>query len=595
MKGSHYMPAPGLEDASGESRLPPEEQTDDMRAAEQEARPLQRERHVAPDDASGVNHPREQLSPDELVQVAWVVRDDGRIEDQPPRPSLRVYCGHPVESVDEWLDTVHPRERARMRADWQYAQLTRRAFATECQILRRDWLYRYFSLHVVPIRMSETGELQWVCSGIDITTRKQHQQKREMRMHTRAAVCASEQDRLKLRAQVSEARFQRLLEADVVGMAVQNGQEIVEANDAFLRLLGYTREEVLAAPLLFDEITAPSCADATARATREALAAGACVPCEQEYIRSDGSHVPVLVGKVLVDSEPPQFVIFAADLTRQRQLEREREEARAHEVAAVEISRNLDDFVATAAHDVRSPVTAALGLVQLAQMRAEEVAKTLQKWNADETEAARRVVSTLELAQASMDRLARMTRVLFDVAGARSGRLVVTPAPCDLLTLVQEQVAAQRAARPDRTIQLHLPSAPRVRVLADADRIEEVLANLVSNALQYSDKGKPVTVRLEVGKHDARVSVEDKGVGVPREEQERVWQPFHRAPGTEPVNTDQGNLGVGLHICKQIVELHCGGRVGLESEMGRGSTFWFSLPLAADAGLEVPSRGVAEP
>jgi signal transduction histidine kinase len=121
-----------------------------------------------------------------------------------------------------------------------------------------------------------------------------------------------------------------------------------------------------------------------------------------------------------------------------------------------------------------------------------------------------------------------------------------------------------------------------VRVVAAADRIGQVLANYLTNALKYSADDRPVAVRLEVDEGQAVVSVRDEGPGLASEEQARVWKIYHRAPGVEVRSGAGGSLGLGLHICKQIVELHLGGRVGVEGAVAHGSTFWFSLPVATD-------------
>jgi signal transduction histidine kinase len=197
---------------------------------------------------------------------------------------------------------------------------------------------------------------------------------------------------------------------------------------------------------------------------------------------------------------------------------------------------------------------------------------------------AAQVRESLQRAHAGMDRLKRLVNLLFDVTQAQSQKLVLELAAVDLGALVKETVAAQQAAAGGHRILLVTVPPQKVWVMADADRLDEVLTNYLSNALKYSPADQPVTVRLEVVDQQAVVSVTDQGPGIPPEEQSRIWEPFYRSPEVplQPGNqTTKGSLGLGLQICKQLVELHPGGHIGVESEVGHGSTFWFRLPLAS--------------
>jgi hypothetical protein len=125
-----------------------------------------------------------------------------------------------------------------------------------------------------------------------------------------------------------------------------------------------------------------------------------------------------------------------------------------------------------------------------------------------------------------------------------------------------------------------------VPVIADADRIRQVVANYLSNALKYSPEDRPVVVGIEVDDREARVWVRDEGLGLPTEEQEQIWERFHQATGIAVQSGSGIGLGLGLYICRTIIERHHG-HVGVESAPGRGSTFWFTVPLA---GHEVDAK-----
>ena len=160
-------------------------------------------------------------------------------------------------------------------------------------------------------------------------------------------------------------------------------------------------------------------------------------------------------------------------------------------------------------------------------------------------------------------------------------------------------------------LHVNLPNEP-VMVEADRDRIAQVLANLLSNADKYSPVDRPITLtlRLEhsasldrdianagdadiavspgVGAWQARVLVQDEGPGIPKEEQEHIWDRFHRVRGIHAQSSGGAGLGLGLYISRQIIEQH-GGTIGVDSTPGKGSTFWFTLPQAGSSLLQESS------
>jgi PAS domain S-box-containing protein len=292
------------------------------------------------------------------------------------------------------------------------------------------------------------------------------------------------------------------------------------------------------------------------------------------------------------------------DRTERNRLAREREAARADELAAREANRRMEQFLAIAAHDLRTPLTATIGYLDLAQHQAERLAAAATAAQ-DAYPALTRQVATvrdrLEDADQGAARLARLLTLLFDTAALRANRLELRRAPCDLAALVRECVTTLRAAAPLRTIRLHSPAPAGdvpIPVEVDADRVGQVITNFVSNALKYAPPDRPIDVSVLVRGSRLRVAVCDQGPGILEAERARVWELFHRAPGVTAQSGTLagatagvgGSLGLGLHICKAIVEAH-GGRVGVKSTVGQGSTFWFTLPLSTP--LSGPTSGLA--
>jgi signal transduction histidine kinase/putative methionine-R-sulfoxide reductase with GAF domain len=307
----------------------------------------------------------------------------------------------------------------------------------------------------------------------------------------------------------------------------------------------------------------------------------------------DGRELEVIVSAAPLREQKPDgrlmgAVLLVRDITQRKQLEREREAAHADELAAREASQRLETFLATAAHDLRAPLGTTVGYLDLAQRKTDRLAQAVPEGNSELAGQVAAVRARLDEADHSAARLSRLLNVLFDTAAIRAGKLELHRAPCDLQALVREQVEAVRVAAPDRTIQLWSPAEGAgggpILLEADADRIAEAVTNFLTNALKYSLPDRPVDISVEVRRGCARVAVRDQGPGIPKEERARVWELFYRAPGpvaqaTTSSPVQGSSLGLGLYTCKAIVEAH-GGRVGVKSAVGRGSTFWFTLPLS---------------
>jgi signal transduction histidine kinase len=247
-------------------------------------------------------------------------------------------------------------------------------------------------------------------------------------------------------------------------------------------------------------------------------------------------------------------------------------------LALQETNRLMNEFLSIAAHEIRTPLTTIRACLQLSQ-------RQLKRLLSDEASLSstvkNRLTTTSELTERAVHQASRQTRLvrdLLDVSRIQAGHLNLHPEPIDLTMLVTSVVTDQRTQTPNRTILLEVPDV-ELPVQADRDRIEQVIDNYLSNALKYSEADKPVQVRVErEGQGQARVLVRDEGPGLPQAEQQAIWERFYRVPDVEVKSGSGIGLGLGLHISHTIIEQH-GGQVGIESEPGQGSTFWFMLPL----------------
>jgi signal transduction histidine kinase len=284
------------------------------------------------------------------------------------------------------------------------------------------------------------------------------------------------------------------------------------------------------------------------------------------------------------------FMRQAIMCLNEARLHRERAVAQVREQALVELNRRKDEFLGIVSHELRTPLSSMQGYLQMLA-RLFDAQRPQDDGAAATTSLASMVARARAIARYCLQSLRRLIRLaddLVDDTRIREGRLTLHLVSCDLGHIVRAAVEEQRALESDRTITLEWPPVGPVLVMADADRIAQVVTNYLTNALKYSRVDLPVTTLLEVEGDAplgegaaaclARVSVHDDGPGLSLADQVHVWERFPRIEAVT-VQTGSGmSLGLGLSISKAIIERH-GGQVGVESASGKGSTFWFTLPV----------------
>ena len=238
-----------------------------------------------------------------------------------------------------------------------------------------------------------------------------------------------------------------------------------------------------------------------------------------------------------------------------------------------ELERLRAEFLSMVSHELRSPLTSVLGYAQLLQREALK-GKPPQD-----------LESRLAVIVDQAKRMNALVEDLLEASRAEVGRLSMKKQAIDLPAIIRSTVGQMATLAPHHRFRLELPEGvPPLR--ADPGRIEQVLRNLLSNATKFSPSGSQVTVRLAVEEGRVVVSVTDQGVGISKEDMASLFLPFHRV--RQAGGREVKGVGLGLYISRSIVEAH-GGAMWVESQLGKGSTFYFSLPIVSVAEDEVES------
>jgi PAS domain S-box-containing protein len=300
------------------------------------------------------------------------------------------------------------------------------------------------------------------------------------------------------------------------------------------------------------------------------------------HTRRDGTRVIVESRQVLLQDEagqPTAILEINRDMTERESMQREREEARANELALREANRRMDEFLGIVSHELRTPLTTIKGNVQLARLRLRTSLRKVPASMDVLRNMLEEVQMMLERAERQTNVQNRMVSDLLDISRLQADKLELRLVPCDLATIVLEMVEDQRSTTLKRAIHLKMPEGITVPVIADPERIGQVINNYLTNALKYSQEGRPVVVELKKEEKVVRVLVRDEGPGLTPEEQVQIWDRFYQVEGIKRQRGSSVGLGLGLNICRAIIEQH-EGEVGVQSTKGEGSTFWFTLPLA---------------
>lgn len=340
-------------------------------------------------------------------------------------------------------------------------------------------------------------------------------------------------------------KYKALFDSNMIGIARTDFNDaILDANEAFLSIVGYTREDFKKKPLTWSMISPRKYDKVDLEKMDELLKNQRIVPFEKEYIHKDGHTVPVLVGAEAADNTLSKGVSFALDISEIKELERKK-----------------DDFIGIVSHELKTPLT-------IMKLYADFLRTSIEDGKSKEEllESANEVINQMDKLNILITDLLNMARYhgtesTFPMSAVNVGRCF-------------KKVVSDLSRIQGRKIAFICEDA--IYVTGNQDRLSQVAMNLISNAIRYSNGTSKVVVRVAKNKGQACISVQDYGMGIDKENIDRIFERYYRINHAD--DYAQKGAGIGLYICREIIKYH-GGNILVKSTLGKGSTFTIELPL----------------
>ena len=465
---------------------------------------------------------------DALSHFAWLAGADGTVEYC--NRAWREYAAFedsPASYAALWKSLVWPDDWAAFESWYEDVVAGKVHLSPEVRLRSSDPTkdLHWYVLDIAPLRTgSLDSTVQWLGICTDISKLKETM----------------------VELKKSQERFRTIFESNIVGLVISDLDErILETNDAFLKIIGYSRAEVEAGQVTWSAITPPEYDTLDRSMVHQVLKLGYVQPFEKEYVRRDGTRVPVLVGAARINPESTTSISFALDISKQKATERRK-----------------DEFMGMASHELKTPLAVQKLYIhmltkEVADQNLEGLSNLVQKIERQTEKLDTIVADMLDIVRVEADRIV-LNRTVFD--------------PDQLLREIIEEMSLVHTHS-----SMQVGGAVGASLYGDRERIGQVFTNLISNAVKYSPAGKPIVIHASQKDGKAEFCVQDFGIGIAKEDLPHVFDRFYRVEGASE-HTYPG-MGVGLFIACDILKRHQG-RIWVTSKKGGGSSFYFELPLA---------------
>jgi PAS domain S-box-containing protein len=439
---------------------------------------------------------------------------------------------------------IHPDDLDRLNAEVQRAVSEKRNYSAAYRIVLPDGTIKHLEVIGRPA-FSSSGELvEIVTTQIDVTERK------------RAEEALRE----------SEAKTRRLVDSNIIGIFIWDFDgRILEANDEFLRMVSYDREDLLAGSIWWTDLTPPDWRDRNNARIERQKGGGRFEPFEKQFTKKDGSRVPILIGGATFEENSNQGVAYVLDLTERKRVEAEaRESEQRYREAQLELAHanrvaTMGQLTASITHEVNQPITAAVTYALAARRFLGAEPPNLHE-----------VDGALSLIVKEGNRAGEVVgriRALIKKEPARKDAVAINDAILEVISLTRTE-AANNSVSVRTQLAEGLP-----RVQGDRVQLQQVLLNLIINAIEamrdVGEKERELLISSRNEPDGVSVEVRDSGPGFAPADLERVFEAFY--------TTKPGGLGLGLSICRSIIEAH-NGRLWASHNVPHGAIFRFIAP-----------------
>jgi PAS domain S-box-containing protein len=373
----------------------------------------------------------------------------------------------------------------------------------------------------------------------------------------------------------SGVRLRRLAESNVIGVAVADLKgKIIDANDAFLNFIGFSRQELASGTMRWDSLTPPEYLDLDRRAVDQLRRTGIALPWEKEFLHKRGDRISVIIGVATIDGTGGDIecVSFVLDISERKRLERQLHIAK---VAGEAANKAKSQFLANISHELRTPLNGILGMTYLA----------LQTLLTSEQR------EYLETVKASADSLLTLIDDILDFSTIDAGKIelkIVEFNLRDCLKSVLRMLAVLAEQKGLKFLFEVAADVPEI-VCGDPARLRQILINLVGNAIKFTDKGEvAIKVRTAPEKGLLHFTVSDTGIGIPEDKRESIFAPFTQADNSS--TRKFGGIGLGLTLSAWLAAT-MGGSLWVDSQVGHGSHFHLTIQLKTAAAKEGGLQG----